>query len=58
MSFIYGSHFSENFYRRSDDMDQKGYLNVNLKKVITISHNKVLMIVTNFYSLKELLITS
>ena len=26
-------------------MDQKGYLNVNLKKVITISHNKVLMIV-------------
>ena len=39
-------------------MDQKGYLNVNLKKVITISPNKVLMIVTNFYSLKELLITS
>ena len=39
-------------------MDQKGYLNVNLKKVITITHNKVLMIVTNFYSLKELLITS
>lgn len=39
-------------------MDQKGYLNVNLKKVITISHNKVLMIVTSLYSLKELLITS
>ena len=35
-------------------MDQKGYLNVNLKKVITISHNKVLMIVTSLYSLKEL----